>query len=108
MFRNTAESHETVSLPVFWVQCNKKRQHIYRCLEYIKAISCADVMKAVAGITAVHISLEPIAKGIEPSFVRMAGNTFFIQAHEYSVMVFLGAVCRFLAAFVQAFALQSS
>ncbi len=89
------------------MQCDV-RQQVNRGLEYIKAVVCADMVKAVGGIAALRIALESGTLCIESAFMSVAWDAVLIKTHKYGVMIFFLAILGFFTAFVEKFLLYKS
>ena len=63
-------------------------EHIDGRLKYIETLVCAHMVKAVAGITALHIEPEGFAVAVGTPLVGMAWNAFCVCAYEYGIVIF--------------------
>ncbi|MPM45342.1 hypothetical protein SDC9_92029 [bioreactor metagenome] len=99
MLGNTTEGHIAVLLPILGVQ-GDIRQQIDRCLEHIEAVVGSGIVEAIGRVTAVHISAERLALGVEAALVGVPWGAVLVHAHKNGVMVFLCSVSGFFTALI--------
>ena len=81
-----AAGYIAVLLPVLWMECDIG-QHINGSLKHIEALICADMVKAVPGIAALHIQPECFPVAVGTPFVCMTGYALLIYTNKYGIVV---------------------
>ena len=96
-----AERYIAVLLPVLWVEGNEGQQIDGR-LEYVETPIGSNMMKAVLGITTLHIQSESFSLTVGTSLVCVSSNTVCIRADKHCVVVlrifveqFCSGECRY-------------